>query len=50
MNKLEFYGMEGKFKTLIASCLTDRYRKVTVNNNTNNSSSSKCEMIKNGVP
>ena len=23
MNKLEFYGIEGKFKTLIASYLTD---------------------------
>jgi hypothetical protein len=50
MNKLEFFGIEGKFKTLIASYLTSRYQKVTLNNNTNNSNSSKWEMIKNGVP
>ena len=50
MNKLEFYGIEGKFKTLITSYLTGRYQKVTLNNNTNISSSSKWEMIKSGVP
>jgi hypothetical protein len=50
MNKLEFYGTEVKFKTLIASYLTGRHQKVTLNNNTNNNSSSKWEMIKNGVP
>jgi hypothetical protein len=50
MNKLEFYGIEGKFKTLITSYLTSRHQKVTLNNNTNNNSSSKWEMIKNGVP
>ena len=50
MNKLEFYGIEGKFKTLITSYLTGRHQNVTLNNNTNNSSSSKWEMIKNGVP
>jgi len=50
MNKLEFYGIEGKFKTLIASYLTGRHQKVTLNNNTNNNSSSKWEMIKNDVP
>ena len=50
MNKLEFYSIEGKFKTIIASYLTGRYQKVTLNNITNNSSSSKWEMIKNGVP
>ena len=49
MNKLEFYGNERKFKTLITSYLTGRHQKVTLNNNTNNSSS-KWEMIKNGVP
>jgi hypothetical protein len=50
MNKLEFYGIEGKLKTLIASYLTARYQKVTLNNNNNNNSASKWEMIKNGVP
>jgi hypothetical protein len=49
IDKLEFYGTEGKFKTLIASYLKGRYQKVTLNNNTNTSSSSKWEMIKNGV-
>jgi hypothetical protein len=50
MNKHEFYGIEGKFRTLIASYLTGRYRKVTLNSNgNNNNSSSKCEMIKKTV-
>jgi hypothetical protein len=50
MHKLEFYAIEGKFKSLITSYLTGRYQKVTFNNNTNISSSSKWEMIKSGVP
>jgi hypothetical protein len=50
MNKLEFYGIEGKFKNLITSYLTGRHQKVTLHNNTNSNSSSKWEMIKNGVP
>ena len=50
MNKLEFYGTEGKFKTLNTSYLTGRHQNVTLNNNINNSSCSKWEMIKNGVP
>jgi len=50
MNKLEFYGIEVKFKTLIASYLTGRYQKVTLNNNTNTNSSSKWDTIKNSVP
>jgi hypothetical protein len=50
MNKLEFYGIEGKFKILIASYLTGRHQKVTLHNNTNSNSSSKWEMIKNDVP
>ena len=41
MNKLEFYGTEGKFKTLFASYLTGRCQKVTPNNNTKNNSFSK---------
>jgi hypothetical protein len=41
MNKLEFYGIEGKFKTLIISYLTGRHQKVTFNNNTNNSLNGK---------
>jgi len=52
LDKLEFYGIEGKFKTLIKSYLADRYQKVILNNNNNNksNSSSKWELIKNGVP
>jgi hypothetical protein len=50
MDKLEFYVIEGKFKALIASYLTGRYQKVTLNKNTNTNSSSKWEMIKNSVP
>jgi hypothetical protein len=51
MNKHEFYGIEGKSKTLITSYLTGRYQKVILNSNGNNNNrSSKCEMIKNGVP
>jgi hypothetical protein len=52
LDKLEFYGTEGKFKTLIESYLTCRYQKVILNNNnnTNINTSSKWELIKNGVP
>ena len=48
LNKLEFYGIQGKFKTLIESY--GRYQKVTLNTNTTSNSSSKWELIKNGVP
>jgi len=50
LNKLEFYGIQGKFKTLIESYLTGRYQKVTLNTNTTTNSSSKWELIKNGFP
>jgi len=30
LDKLEFYGIQGKFKTLIESYLTGRYKKVTI--------------------
>jgi hypothetical protein len=50
LNKLEFYGIQGKFKTLIESYLTGRYQEVTLNNNTNINSSSKWQLINNGVP
>jgi len=49
LDKLEFYGIEGKFKTLIESYLTCRYQKVILNNNTNTNSSSKWELMENGV-
>jgi len=50
LDKLEFYGIEGKFKTLIECYLTCRYQKVILDNNTNINSFSKWELIKNGVP
>ena len=50
LDKLDFYGTEGTFKTLIESYLTCRYQKVILNNNDNTNSSSKWELIKNGVP
>jgi len=49
LDKLEFYGIEGKFQTQIESYLTCRYQKVILNNNANANSSSKWELIKNGV-
>jgi len=50
LQKLEFYGFEGKFKTLIESYLTGRYQRVTLNNITNNNNSSKWELLKCVVP
>jgi hypothetical protein len=50
LNKLEFYGIQGKFKTLIESYVTGRYQKVTHNTNTTTNSSLKWELINSGVP
>jgi len=50
LQKQEFYGVKGKFKTLIESYLTGRYQRVTLNNITNNNNSSKWELLKCGVP
>jgi len=36
LEKLELYGVEGKFERLIESYLTGRYQTVTLNNITNN--------------
>jgi len=36
LQNLEFYGVEGKFETLIESYLTGRYQIVALNNVTNN--------------
>ena len=49
LDKLEFYRVEGKFKNLIKSYLNGRNQKVTLGNITDDSMSSKWEMIKNGV-
>jgi len=50
LEKLEFYGVEGKFKTLIESYLTGRYPTVALDNITNNNNSSKWELLKCGMP
>jgi hypothetical protein len=50
LEKLEFYGVEGKFEALIESYLTSRYQSVALDNVTDNSNSYKWEMIKCGVP
>ena len=47
--KLEFYGTEGKFKTLIESYLTGRYQNVILGNRSDCNNSSKWETIKCGV-
>ena len=49
IDKLEFYGIKGKFKTLIESYLTGRYQKVALSNTIDNSKSSNWEEIRNGV-
>ena len=50
LQKLEFYGIEGKLKTLIESYLRGRYHRVALDNITNNNNSSKWELLKCGVP
>jgi len=50
LEKLEFYGVEGKFKTLFETYLTGRYQRVALNNITNSNNSSKWESLKCGMP
>jgi hypothetical protein len=50
LEKLEFYGVEGKFKTLIESYLTGRCQRLALDNITNNNNSSEWEMLKCGLP
>lgn len=50
LDKLIFYGIEGKFKTLIESYLTDRYQRVVIGNRFDCRSFSEWEVIKCGVP
>ena len=40
LQKLEFYGVAGKFQTLIESYLTGRYQGIALDNITNNNNSS----------
>jgi hypothetical protein len=49
MNKLEFYGIDGKFKTLIKSYLTGRQQKVLLGSKSTKENTSKWEIIKCGV-
>jgi hypothetical protein len=49
LDKLQFYGIYGKFKTLIESYLTNRYQKVTLNKVDHNNYSSKWVRLKCGV-
>ena len=50
MNKLESYGVTGKFKTLINSYLTERYQMVTLGNLREKGKTSNWKLIKMGVP
>jgi hypothetical protein len=51
LRKLEFYGIERKFKLLIRSYLTCRFQRVIVlGNRINSNNSSKWERINCGVP
>ena len=49
LNKLEYYGIVGRFNALIKSYLTERYQRVIIQNNFRNSYS-EWEMVKHGVP
>jgi hypothetical protein len=50
MHKLRFYGITGKFKSLINSYLTGRQQRVVPNNKSGSDSMSNWEKIKCGVP
>ena len=52
LDKLEFYGIKGKFKSLIKSYLAGRCQKVVLHNNNNNTIiyCSNWELIEHGVP
>ena len=50
LDKFKFYGIKGKFKSLIESYLTNRYQKVTLGKCDNNNNSSERVKIKCGVP
>jgi hypothetical protein len=43
LKKLEFYGIEGKFKLLVRSYLTCRFQRVILGNRINSNNSSKWE-------
>ena len=50
LDKLEFYGVHGIFKTPIKSYLTDRQQRVALGHTTDSDNSSGWEKVKCGVP
>jgi len=50
IDKLEYYGIQGKFSSLIKSYLTGRFQRVIIGNSSHCSKSSNWKQIKNGVP
>jgi len=48
MDKLEFYGIQGKFCSLIKSHLTGRFQRVLLGNSNDNGNSSNWNQIENG--
>jgi hypothetical protein len=50
MEKLEFYGIHGKFSSSIKSYLTGRFQRVILGNSSANDKSSNWKQIKNDVP
>jgi hypothetical protein len=50
MEKLEFYGIQGKFSSLIKSYLKERFQRVILGNSSYKGKSSNWKQIKNGVP
>jgi hypothetical protein len=50
LDKLDFYGVEDTFKTLIKSYLTGRHQRVVQGKINDNNNTSKWEIIKSGIP
>jgi hypothetical protein len=51
LSKLKFYGIVVKFYMLVKSYLKERYQRVSIHStNTHNSTSSRWEEVKHGVP
>ena len=50
LDKLKFYGIDGKFRTLIESYLTSRYQKVSLEKGDHNKNTSEWARINYGIP
>jgi hypothetical protein len=50
LDKLQFYGIESTFKTLIKSYLMGRHQRVVLGKINDNNNTSKWEIIKSGIP